>query len=357
MLGLGDAFTFISVLRLVPHWFNERQIPLVTQLTGICGQLGQVLSAIPFLALLGGAGWSTAYLSVDRLRCAVRGAGAGADPRHPARPGSAATLDQRARNARRTSRRYGCDPARRLGFFTHMGTQFSVTMFALMWGVPYLTEAQGLSRGVAGALLTVSVAAAISSGIVIGIFTGRHPHRRSRVVLCIIVSNALIWTVVLALPSPGAAVAAGGAHRGDLGRRTRVDGRIRLRPDVQPAPDARHGDQGIVNMGGFIASLLVMQAMGMIIGAAGGYSFSSFRLAWSVQYVVWIVAAVAILITTQEGPPDHRRHRREPATCWSSSTNANSRADACSARTQRVVDYACPPRWCVRSFPSIQTCS
>ena len=53
-------------------------------------------------------------------------------------------------------------------------------------------------------------------------------------------------------------------------------------------------------MGGFIASLLVMQAMGLIIGAAGGYSFSSFRLAWSVQYVVWIVAAVAILITRKK---------------------------------------------------------
>ena len=52
VVGLGDAVTFISVLRLVPHWFTPRQVPLVTQLTGICGQLGQVLSAVPFLALL-----------------------------------------------------------------------------------------------------------------------------------------------------------------------------------------------------------------------------------------------------------------------------------------------------------------
>ena len=37
VVGLGDAFTFISVLRLVPHWFSPRQIPLVTQLTGISG--------------------------------------------------------------------------------------------------------------------------------------------------------------------------------------------------------------------------------------------------------------------------------------------------------------------------------
>jgi len=50
-------------------------------------------------------------------------------------------------------------------------------------------------------------------------------------------------------------------------------------------------------MGGFVASLLVMLAMGLVIGAVGGYSFESFRLAWCVQYVVWIVAVTGILAT------------------------------------------------------------
>src|ERR1700754_180753 len=63
VVGLGDAVTFISVLRLGPHWFTPKRVPLGTQLTGICGQLGQVLSAIPFLALLTGEGWTTAYVS------------------------------------------------------------------------------------------------------------------------------------------------------------------------------------------------------------------------------------------------------------------------------------------------------
>src|SRR6201991_2657995 len=67
VVGLGDAVTFISVLRLVPYWFSAKQVPLVTQLTGICGQLGQVLSAIPFFALLTGAGWTTAYVSVAAM--------------------------------------------------------------------------------------------------------------------------------------------------------------------------------------------------------------------------------------------------------------------------------------------------
>ena len=298
VLGLGDAFTFISVLRLVPHWFNERQIPLVSQLTGICGQFGQVLSAIPFVALLGGAGWSTAYLSsaaLGVLAVALVLALIRDTPHGRAVPRHSIAMRETWPHLKAVWLR----PGTRLGFFTHMGTQFSVTTFALMWGVPYLTEAQGLSHSVAGALLTVSVAAAISSGILIGIFTGRHPHRRTHVVLWIIVSNALIWTVVLALPSPAplwllvvliVVISVGGP-----GSMVGFDFARTFNPRRTLGTAT-----GIVNMGGFIASLLVMQAMGMIIGAAGGYSFSSFRLAWSVQYVVWIVAAVAILITRRK---------------------------------------------------------
>jgi hypothetical protein len=45
---------------------------------------------------------------------------------------------------------------------------------------------------------------------------------------------------------------------------------------------------------------LVMQAMGLILDAAGDFSFDSFRLAWSVQYAVWILAVVGILITRRK---------------------------------------------------------
>ncbi len=298
VLGLGDAFTFISVLRLVPHWFDERQIPLISQLTGICGQFGQVLSAVPFVALLSGAGWSTAYVSsaafgvlaVVLVIALIRDT-----PHGRAVPEHSVAVRETWSHLKAVWLR----PGTRLGFFTHMGTQFSVTTFALMWGVPYLTEAQGLSHSMAGGLLIVSVAAAISSGILIGIFTGRHPHRRTRVVLGIIASNALIWTVVLALPSRAPlwllvtliviiSVGGPGSMVGFDFART-----FNPRPTLGTAT-------GVVNMGGFIASLLVMQAIGMIIGAAGGYSFESFRLAWSVQYVIWAITAIAILITRRK---------------------------------------------------------
>lgn len=298
VVGLGDAFTFISVLRLVPYWFSERQIPMVTQLTGICGQLGQVLSALPFLALLGAAGWSTAYLSVAAfgiLTVVLTLLLVRDTPRGRAQVVRNADLAETFGSLKTVWLR----PGTRLGFFTHMGTQFSITTFALMWGIPYLTEAQGLSRATAGALLTVSVAAAIASGILIGIVTARNPHRRSWLVLGIMASNAGIWAVVLSLGGPAplwllvvliVAISVGGP-----GSMVGFDFARTFNPSRTLGTAT-----GVVNMGGFIASLLVIQAMGMIIDAAGGFSFDAFRYAWAVQYVIWLVAGAAILITRRK---------------------------------------------------------
>ena len=298
VLGLGDAFTFISVLRLVPHWFTPRQVPLVTQLTGICGQLGQVLSAIPFFALLTGSGWTTAYVSVAAV--GVLSIVLTLLLVHNAPEGHVVEYETTSiRETLASVKTVWLRPGTRLGFFTHMGTQFSVTVFALMWGVPYLTVAQGLSATVAGALLTVSVVAAISSGILVGIFTGRHPHRRSRLVLIIIASNALVWTIVLALPGRAplwllvvlvVVISVGGP-----GSMVGFDFARTFNPGATLGTAS-----GMVNMGGFIASLLVMQGMGVIIDAVGEFSFEAFRLAWTVQYAIWVLAVVGILITRRK---------------------------------------------------------
>jgi sugar phosphate permease len=298
VVGLGDAVTFISVLRLVPYWFSAKQVPLVTQLTGICGQLGQVLSAVPFFALLTNAGWTTAYVSVAALgvlSIVLTLALVKNTPNGPALPVHTTSILETLASVKTVWLR----PGTRLGFFTHMGTQFSVTAFALMWGVPYLTEAQGLSTGAAGVLLSISVVAAIGAGIVIGIFTGRMPHRRSRLVLGIIAANAVAWTVVLALP-----------HRAPLWLLVALVVVISVGGPGSMVgfdfartfnPSATLGTaQGMVNMGGFIAALLVMQAVGLILDASGGYSFDSFRLAWTVQYALLILAVVGILITRRK---------------------------------------------------------
>ena len=298
VVGLGDAFTFISVLRLVPHWFPPRQIPLVSQLTGLSGQFGQVLTAVPFLGLLAGPGWTVAFtaaaglgaLSLMLTVLLVRNAPHGAVIEDP-------VTDLRA--TLKSIKTVWMRPGTRLGFFSHMGTPFSITVFALMWGVPYLTVAQNVSRAGAGTLLTISVVAAIVSGVLIGIITGRHPHRRSWLVLGIIAGNALAWTAVLALPTPAPywllVVLVTVISSGGPGSVVGFDIARTFNPGATLGTA-----QGAVNVGGFLAALVVMQTMGLIIEAAGGYSFESFRLAWCVQYLFWAVAVVGILITRRK---------------------------------------------------------
>ncbi|MDH6285124.1 MFS transporter [Rhodococcus sp. NM-2] len=295
LVGVGDAMTFISVLRLVPQWFAPRRVPLVSQLTGIFGQIGQILSALPLMLLLNGPGWSFAYgsaaslgllsfvLAVSVIRNAPPGLEVVAAP---------AGLREVGRQIRAVWGR----PGTRLGFFTHMGTQFSMTTFALLWGVPYLRSAQGLSPAEAGSLLTLSVISAIVAGPIIGILSGRFPMRRSYLVLAIMISNAAIWTVVLSLPGPAPmwllivlvmVISVGGP-----GSMIGFDYARMFNPSTSMGTA-----QGMVNIGGFLASLLVIQAMGLILDAMGGYSFDAFRVAWLVQYPVWIVAITGVLVT------------------------------------------------------------
>src|SRR5690606_22867241 len=67
LVGTGDAFVFISVVRLIPAWFPRRTVPFVTQIAGITGQLGQLLSLGPLVGLVHAQGWTTAFVAAGAL--------------------------------------------------------------------------------------------------------------------------------------------------------------------------------------------------------------------------------------------------------------------------------------------------
>lgn len=298
LVGVGDALTFISVLRLVPRWFAPRQVPVVSQLTGLLGQTGQILSAVPFLMLLDGPGWTFAFGSAASLGflafvlvlALIRDVPPGSEVVEPSTSmrETLATIGQVWRR-----------PGTRLGFFSHMGTQFSITVFALLWGIPYLTSGQGLSASTAGVLLSISVFSAVVSGLLLGFLTGRYPMRRSWLVLAIMISNAVMWTIVLALPGPAplwllvmlvVVISVGGP-----GSVIGFDYARTFNPSANLGTA-----QGMVNIGGFLASLLVIASIGAILQANGGYTFDAFRLAFLAQYPVWVVAITGVLLTRRK---------------------------------------------------------
>ncbi len=305
LVGTGDALTFISVLSVVTAWFPARRVPVMTQLTGLLGQLGQVLSALPLAALLSGPGWTPAFVAAAARGVAVaiavlavvRDRPPGAPPPPPA-PAPREVLAAIALSWK--------EPGTRLGLWTHMGTQFSGTVFALLWGVPYLVAGQGFTQGQASALLTLFVGAGIVAGPLFGEFTARHPLRRSLLVITVILLTAGSWTAVLLVPPPAphwmlvglvVVLALGGP-----GSMIGFDYARTFNPGHRQGTAV-----GIVNIGGFLASLLVSQAVGIVLGlSAGGYTPEAFRSAWTVQYVVWAVALAGVLVA-------RRRARRKLA--------------------------------------------
>jgi MFS family permease len=293
LIGTGDALTFISVLSVVTAWFPPRRVPVMSQLTGLVGQLGQVLSALPLAALLHGPGWTTAFLCAAGLGVfvglavivVVRDRPPGAPP-----PPPAASPGEVLRGLRTS----WFEPGTRLGLWTHLGTQFCGTVFGLLWGVPYLVAGQGMTAGQASALLTLLVVVGILAGPLFGEFAARHPMRRSLLVLTVIAGHALVWAAVLLVPPPAPrwllvvlVIVIGTGGPGSM---------IGFDFARTFNPRSRQGAAvGIVNVGGFVASLLVAWAIGVVLSRAGGYTPEAFRAAWTVQYAVWAFAVVAVL--------------------------------------------------------------
>ncbi len=302
LVGAGDAMTFVSVLRLVTAWFPARRVPLVTQLTGMIGQTGQLLSAIPLAAVLHHEGWTPAYLSLASFGVLASALAVIAVRNGPGEPPPVTSIGLQA--VGRELRAAWLHPGTRLGLWTHFTTQFAGTVFALLWGFPFLVSGEGLSEHSASLVMSLLVVGSLCAGPVFGRFVALHPLRRSWLVLTILAATVLVWTVVLLWPGPVPmvllvvlvlvlAVGGPGSMVGfDFARSFN--------------PPARLGTAtGIVNIGGFVASLVTMLALGVVIdlvepgggGSQHSYSLSAFRAGWCVQYVIWAVGVVGILRT------------------------------------------------------------
>ena len=290
LVGAGDAMTFISVIRLIPVWFAPRQVPVLTQLTAIVGQLGQIGATYPLVALLRGQGWTRSFelAGVVGVGVAVLVA---VFLRDVPRGTVLVPITLSLRELRRTVRQSWREPGTRLGLWTHFVTQFSGSVFGLLWGYPFLVAGEGRSATTAGALLSLLVLCGMVVGPLLGRLVGTFPLRRSVLVLTIVGSSALTWTVVLLWPGRAPlwllvllVVVLASNGPGSI---------VGLDYARTENPPARIGSaSGIVNVGGFVASLTTVLAIGTVLdalstGGPASYSLGAFRVAFCVQYPIW----------------------------------------------------------------------
>jgi len=302
LIGAGDAPIFIAATRLVAHHFPPRRVPVMVQITGLVGQAGQLATALPLAFVLHTAGWEPAFGSLAVVGAVVASVvwWVLVRPKNPSfSPERSASMSVRA--ALTTSMR---TPGVRLGFWSHFLGPFSANTVALLWGFPYFTTAQGRSSAEASLLLTSMVIASVTVAPVIGTLTGRHPLRRSWLVLGGAVVVALTWVVILLPTTPrplwqlvafALVVGAGGPMSligMDFARTHAVRERL-------------GSATGFVNMGGFISTIISVLLVGVVLQAvspagASEYTLGEYRVAFAALTVPWIIGVVGVFTSRRD---------------------------------------------------------
>ncbi|GAA3812827.1 nitrate/nitrite transporter [Streptomyces phyllanthi] len=289
LLGLGDAMTFISVLRLGARWFPARRGPLIAQLAGLAGMAGNLVSTLLIARLLHGVGWTAAFagsavagaLVLVLTLLFLRDHPEGHEPEPFPHHGAAYVRRQIAAAWR--------EPGTRLGMWVHFTTQFPAMVFLLLWGLPFLVEAQGLTRASAGDLLTVIVLSNMAVGLVYGQIVARRHAARLPLALGTVGATATVWAATLAFDrTPMWLLIALCAVLGACGPASMLGFDF-----ARPAnPPQRQGTaSGITNMGGFVASMTTLLAVGVLLDVTG----DDYRIAFSAVFVLQALGLTQIL--------------------------------------------------------------
>jgi len=287
IVGIGDACVFISMIRLINVWYSGARASQLQQWLANAGQVGQVLSAFPFAILLQHTTWSFAFgtwaaigmvVAFGVWMLALDETDNNASEHH-------VHIRTRLQHLRQDIRRASTKTA----FWVHLSTMSPGTVMLLLWGVPFLEQAQGLDRELALGILSSFVVMGVVFGMFYGWLCGRYPEKR-RFAMGIGAAFMLIgWIAVILWPGPAplwliAIWAIGTSGNGSASM-------IAFDYTRQYAPKRQLGSiNGFVNIGGFVASFTMMFAIGLVLdvyyalfGKAAGlplYSLEGFKLAF-----------------------------------------------------------------------------
>lgn len=329
LLGAGDAAIFPAVLRLVATWFPAQRGPIMVQFTGILGQAGQLIALVPVAALLHATSWSITFGSIAGLGVLFTILVAVVIRNHPAERGADVSVNTDTGVIRVVTsaidtgvgiRAAWAHPGTRLAFWSHFTTPFAGTAFILLWGMPFLTAAQGLDAAHAAGIISVYVLAGMALGPVIGDLSRRLPNQRSlALVLPAVGVQLTAWLVVLAMPGPSPIwllyVLAVALATGGPASMIAFDHARTHNPSHRLSTAT-----GLTNAGGFIAALIAIFLIGLALDIQGAgtpetYTLDAFRIAFLMPVPLWVIGVVFIIIERKRTririglDPERPRHR------------------------------------------------
>lgn len=297
LVGMGDAMTFLSVLRLVAAWFAPARNALLVQFTAIAGQLGAMASAIPMVWALHRFSWASTYAGAA-LASGVFALALWAVVRDAPAPRPAPRAAPRLSNMLGSVRACWAQQGTRLGASLYASSLFFPSLLTLLWGYPYLVDGAGASPAGAASLLTLLTLVSIAGGPLVGVAIGRHPGWRLPLALGWLAASMLVWTALLVWPGQpphalliGLMVVAGtgypvGLVAFDFAR-------------IGTPPERIGTSMALVNAVGYLATIAVVLGIGLVLNLCtptgmAHYRPEAFHWAWLTPYPVWALALAGI---------------------------------------------------------------
>ena len=312
LIGLGDAFVFVNVLRVAHTWFEPGRAAVLTALTSLLGALGQLLTTVPAHLALDGLGWTTTFAGAAAVTALLAAGALGVvrdAPPTAAVSGEPASLVPDHDRVLATLRLAWSRRRTRLGFWAHFGLMTPFVTMTALWGYPWLVEAQGVPKATAASWLAVSVLALAAAAPFVGRFGARGPDMQVRMALVTGALLVLAWGAVLGWPGatpPHALILAALAISG-VGSAVSVVAFMLARAG-NPAHVAGSAT-GLVNCGGFLAGSVAILAAGLLLGHDG-------RTAIAFQHALLPMLGFSVLsllqVTRLRFAPGLSRPRRAP---------------------------------------------
>ena len=291
VVGFGDAFVFVSMIRLINGWLPGPRATRFTQLFANLGQLGQIASAVPFAYILGVSGWTVVFSLASSLALLAACLGFLFLKDEPEAHDGKTQVPVSAWSQFKENI---ADPMTRKAFWVHFTMQSSGSMFILLWGYPFMIQGEGLSRPLASSLLASFVFIGFFVGPVLSYLCIKWPQRRHLIVTTLYALMAFSWVLIFLTPGKNPlwqiillvlAIGVGGPASMVAFDYSRV-----------AIPKFRLGSSnGIINSGGFIATFTSMFLVGLaldsihalkLIGDQPLYSLEGFKLAFPLELLV-----------------------------------------------------------------------
>ncbi|HEV7203318.1 MAG TPA: MFS transporter [Jatrophihabitans sp.] len=299
LLGAGDALTFISVVRFAATHFDPRRFPLIVAGTGMLGTLGNIVATLPLALLLHSAGWTYGFGSAAVLSLVAAAAVFALLPDSTPPPRAVHGFAELRIGVRAVGTRVRSAwslPGTRLGFWVHFASMSTATAFGVLWGSPYLIRSAGFSPSGAGAVLMCGVILAAVVSPVFGWLIGVRPI--ARVPICLAMCGLTITGFVVLATAFGDHPPR--AYVVTLFVVMTVGGPVSmaafaLARDYNNARTLGTAS-GVVNVGGFVATVIIALGIGWVLDAMGGTTPHNLRWAVLVAVAVQLLGAIRLAV-------------------------------------------------------------